>query len=126
MRSLTGMTPDELQEAYRAADTLLRFRVYLPPGGLLVMLAGKFRDDVRDVLEMEPQPPAYRGRDRRSLDELTSAELDTVAGATSILLDRFARYMDDPALVPLLRELRDSLDVQKSERARLWAEIGTK
>jgi hypothetical protein len=126
MRSLTEMSPDELHVAHDAAAALLRFRDYAPPGGLLVMLAGKFRDDVRDVLEMEPEPPVFRGRDRRSLDELTSVELDTIAGATGILLGRFASYMDDPALVPLLRELRDSLNVQKSERARLWAEIGTK
>jgi hypothetical protein len=126
MRSLTEMSPDELHVAHDAAAALLRFRVCSPPGGMLVMLAGKFRDDVRDVLELELEPPAHRGRDHRSLDELTSVELDTVAGATGILLGRFASYMDDPALVPLLRELRDSLNVQKSERARLWAEIGTK
>jgi hypothetical protein len=124
MRSLAEMTPDELHVAHDAAAALLRFREYAPPGGLLVMLAGKFRDDVRDVLEMEPEPPAYRGRDRRSLDELTSVELDTVAGATGILLDRFAPFMDDPALPRLLTEFRNALSVQKAERVQLQGSIG--
>jgi hypothetical protein len=125
MRSLTEMTPDELHVAHDAAAALLRFRVYSPPGGMLVMLAGKFRDDVRDVLELELEPPAHRGRDHRSLDELTSVELDTVAGATGILLDRFTPFMDDPALPRLLTEFRDALSVQKAERMQLLASIGT-
>jgi hypothetical protein len=41
MRSLTEMTPDELHVAHDATAALLRFREYAPPGGLLVMLAGK-------------------------------------------------------------------------------------
>jgi hypothetical protein len=125
MRSLAELPADVLQVARDAADTLVRLRGYLPPGGMLVMLAGRFRDDVREALEMEPLPRAYRGRERRSLDELTSVELDTVAGAASILLqDRFTSRMDDPALAPLLRELGGAVDQQKAERAQIRAEIG--
>lgn len=81
MRSLTEMTPDELQEARRAAETLIRFRTYLPPDAILVMVAGRFRDDVRDVLEMEPEPRAYRGQERNSLDELTSGPMVVTSGS---------------------------------------------
>lgn len=123
MQSITEMTSDELREAHRAADALIRFRAYLPPGGLLVLLTGKFRDDIADVMEMELEPPAYRGRERRSLDELTSVELDTVAGAVAILLDRFEPFMDDPELVSLLAELRASLDTQKAERTQIQASM---
>jgi hypothetical protein len=125
MRSLAELPADVLQVARDAADTLVRFREFLPPGGMLVMLVGRLRDDVREALEMEPLPRAYRGRERRSLDELTSVELDTVAGAVSILLqDRFTSRMDDPALAPLLREVLGALDKQKAERAQIRAEIG--
>jgi hypothetical protein len=125
MRSLDELPADALQVARDAADTLVRFREYTPPGGMLVMLLGRFRDDVREALEMEPEERAYRGRERRSLDELTSVELDTVAGSVDILMqDRFTSYMDDPALAPLLRELRGAIDRQKAERAQIRAEIG--
>jgi hypothetical protein len=124
MRSFTELPADALQVARDAADTVVRFRAYLPPGGLLVMLAGRLCDDVREALEMEPVEPAYRGRERRSLDELTSVELDTIAGAVDILLNRFVPYMDDPALAPLLRELRGALDEQKAERVQIQASIG--
>jgi hypothetical protein len=124
MRSMTELPTDALQVARDAAETLIRFRAYLPPGGWLVLLAGKFRDDIRDVLEMETLPPAYRGREHKSPDELTSAELDTVAGAVDILLDRFTPFIDDPELGRLLRELRGLLDAQKAERAQIQAEIG--
>jgi hypothetical protein len=126
MRSLTELPADALQVARDAADTLVRFREFLPPGGMLVMLAGRLRDDAREALDMEPLPRAYRGRQRRSLDELTSVELDTVAGAASILLqDRFTTCMDDPALAPLLRELHRALDGQKAERAQIRAEMAS-
>jgi hypothetical protein len=125
MRSLTELPVDALQVAHDAAETVLRFRAYLPPGGLLVMLAGKFRDDIRDAREMEPLPRAYRGRDRLTLDELTSIELDTLAGAVGILLQRrFTDAMDDPELSAQLLGLSDALDEQKAERAQIRASIG--
>jgi hypothetical protein len=124
MRSLTELPTDALQVARDAADTVIRFRAFLPPGGLLVMLAGRLRDDVREALELEPVEAAYRGRERRSLDELASVELDTLAGSVGILLNKFVPYMDDPALAPLLRELRGALDEQKAERLQIQASIG--
>jgi hypothetical protein len=123
MPALTELPEDALRVAYEVAGVLIRFRDYLPPGGLLVMLAGKFRDDVGDALELEPGEPAYRGRERRSLDELTSVELDSLDGAVGLLLSRFTACMDDPELAPLLRELRGLLADQKAERAQIRAGI---
>ena len=125
MRSLAELPVDALKVAHDATETVLRFRAYLPPGGLLVMLAGKFRDDIREARDMETLPRAYRGRDRLTLDELTSIELDTLAGAVVILLQRrFTDAMDDPELSAQLNGLRDALDEQKAERAQIRASIG--
>jgi hypothetical protein len=125
MRSSSEMTTDDLQVAIDAAETLMTFKAYLPRGGLLLMLVSKFRDDTADRLDTERGPLPQRGRERRSLDELTSVELDTVAGAAAILLqDRFTSVMDDPALPRLLREFHGDLNRQKAERAQLRASIG--
>jgi hypothetical protein len=125
MRSSSELTTDELQVAIDVAETLMTFKAYLPPGGLLLMLLSKFRDDTGDMLDTERGPLPRRGRERRSLDELTSVELDTVAGATGILLqDRFTSVMDDPELPRLLREFQGDLNRQKAERAELRASIG--
>jgi hypothetical protein len=125
MRCITDLPTDALEVARDSAETLMRFKVYLPPGGLLLMLISKFADDVGDLLSMEREPLPRRGRERRSLDELTCVELDTVAGAVGILLqDRFTSAMGDPALPRLLREFHDDLNGQKAERAQLRASIG--
>ncbi len=124
MRSFTELPADALQVARNACDTLVRFREYTSLGGLLVMMVGRFGDEVREALKLEPLPPVYRGRERRSLDELTSVELDTVWSAVDVLLQvRFTDLMDDPALGPLLRELHGALDTQKAERRQLQASI---
>jgi hypothetical protein len=125
MRSLTQLDPDSLKVARESAETLMTFNEYLPPGGLLLMLS-KFRDDAGDLLDLEREPLPRRGRERRSLDELTSLELDRMAGATGILLqDHFTPAMGDPALPRLLREFRGDLNRQKTERVELRASIGT-
>jgi hypothetical protein len=130
MRSLTELPKDALNVARESAETLMTFKAYLPPGGLLLMLLGRFRDDIREVLGDEAGAETgglpRRGREHRSLDELTSVELDTVSGAVMILLqDRFTRVMDDPALPKLLDEFHGDLNRQKAERAELRASIGT-
>jgi hypothetical protein len=125
MRCITDLPKDALEVARDSAETLMTFKAYLPPGGLLLILLSKFRDDAGDLLDLERQPMSQRGRERRSLDELTSLELDRVAGATIILLQgRFTSVMGDPALPRLLREFHDELNLQKAERAALRASIG--
>jgi hypothetical protein len=126
MRSLTELPKDELKVAHDAAETLMSFKEYLPPGGLLLMLVSKFADDIRDVLQMAREGLPHRGRERKPLDELTSVELDTVSGAVAILLqDRFTRVMDDPALPALLREFESSLGRQKTDRDQIQASMAS-
>jgi hypothetical protein len=60
MPSLSELPVDELKVAHDAAETLIDAREYLPTG-LLVMLLGKFRDDIREELEMEAADLARRG-----------------------------------------------------------------
>lgn len=119
MRSLEDLPKDELKIAEEAATALIDHKAYLPPGGLLLMLLGRWRDDLWDVLDMEREDLPQRGRDRKSLGELTGIELDTVSGAVTILLqDRFRDVMDDPALPRLLEEYQDKLTDQKTERIK--------
>jgi hypothetical protein len=126
MRSLTELHLDELEVALNAADALMQHKEFLPRSGLLLMLVSRLRDDIRDAMGMEVERMPGRGQVFRSLDELTTAELDTVAGAVDILLqDRFTAAMDDPALPTLLDEYRDKLNDQKTERAQLRASIAS-
>ena len=125
MRSITDLPEDELQVAHDAAETLLRFRAYLPFGAMLPMLAGRWRDDIRDLLGLKRDELPHRGKEHRPLDELTSTELGTLADAVTTLLEvRFTSAMDDPALPKLLRDLANSLDTQSTEREQLQASIG--
>jgi hypothetical protein len=90
------------------------------------MLVSRFRDDTREALGMEAERYPGRGQVVRSLDELTSVELDTVSGAVMILLqDRFKRVMDDPALPKLLDEFQDKLTDQRTERAQIRASMAS-
>jgi hypothetical protein len=115
-----------LKVALEAADTLMSLKQFLPRGGLLVMLVSRFRDDTREALDMEPERYPGRGKVFRSLDELTSAELDAIAGAVDTLLqERFTNVMDDPELSKLLREFQGKLNDQKTERAQIQASIAS-
>ena len=123
MRSPAHLDPDALQVALKAAETLLTFRDFTPPAGLLVVVLGRFRDDLRDALEMEALEPARRGHHLRLLDELSPIELSTMAGAVMILRQpRFTRIMDDPALIDKLEELESELNTYKRTLALLRTE----
>jgi hypothetical protein len=124
MRSLEDLPEHALKVALEASDSLMQHKQFMPRGGLLLMLISRFRDDTREALGMEAERFPGRGKVFRSLDELTSVELDTVSGAVMILLqERFTVVMDDPELAKLLRDFRKALDDQRSERAQLQASM---
>jgi hypothetical protein len=124
-RSLTSLRPEELQTAQDATTVLVvDYKQYMPPGGLLRMLLSRFRDDIREIIGMTAEGLPGRGGKHHELDELTSTELDAIAGAvTTLLEDGFTATMTDPELAPLLDQFHASLLSQKNERAQLQAEI---
>lgn len=95
MRLLSELPKADLRAAGDATETLIEFRAYLPPAGPLVVLAGKFRDDIRDVLGVPLPERAERGPEVRPLDELTSEEFGKLSKAVGALAGRFTPWMDD-------------------------------
>ena len=125
MPSLSELPEDELKVAHDAAETLIDSREYLP-AGMLVMLLGRFRDDIREALDMEVGDQARRGREVKSLDELTTVELGSLRGAVMILLQaRYTAVMDDPELPKQLAAYYDALEVQRLERGQIRASMAS-
>jgi hypothetical protein len=103
--------------ALYCVETIVRFRAYTS-GAILVMLLGKFRDDIRAAHRIEPLLPPQRGSQHLPLRELTPSELDAVIGAVGTLLDQFEPFMDDPGLPALLRDFQDVLKFEVVERTK--------
>ena len=123
-------TPDDVADA--VAARMQRKRLVqsdrtsrLQPGRMLPMLLGKFHDDVAESLGMELPPLPRRSGPVKAvkLDDLTSSELGTLSGAVLVLVTRFTALMDDPLLPKLLREFRDALATEKTDRARIADEL---
>jgi hypothetical protein len=106
---------EALGVALHCADSVLRFRSYTP-GSLLVMLLGKFRDDLRDAHGKETLMPAQRGSQHLPIGELELSDLDTARDSAGTLLEQFGPFMDDPELPELLRDFRDILNAEKADR----------
>jgi hypothetical protein len=122
MKNAAHLDSGALQVALQATDTLLSFRDFTPTGGLFVMYLGRFRDDLRDVLEMESLRPAERGTQIRALGELRSIELSMLARAVMILRQpRFTRLMDDPKLIEMLEGFEEDLNAHKRKLAEARA-----
>lgn len=112
---LRELDTDALGVALYCVDNVLRFRSYTP-GSLLVMLLGKFRDDLRDAHGKDTLLPAQRGSQHLPIGELELSDLDSACESTGTLLDQFEPFMDDPELPELLKDFRDILILEKSER----------
>jgi len=107
--TFSELTKDQLTEAHDSADKLIgeKYRSYLP-GRLLPLLLSRYRDDLAEAVK---------------LSELTTGELNDMSGAVQILATRYAGTMDDPALPDMLRKLRDTLVIEKAERAGIAADM---
>ncbi len=117
MRTLAELSTDQLRVAGDAIEAVIDHRAYLPADGMLVMLAGRFRDDIREALEVKHLGRADRGTERKPLEELGYEELTRLAAAVSSLVGRFRPFMDDPELVRLLDDLHSRLALFSFERA---------
>lgn len=116
MPSLTELSTAGLRDAGDAVETVIEFRDYLPPGGMLLMLAGKFRDDIRELLGMPALGRVSRGQERTKYDSMKDAEVDRLGKAVAILNSVFAPYMDDPELVRLIRNVLAEVAFEKAGR----------
>ena len=105
MPSLTELSTAGLRDAGDAVETVIEFRDYLPPGGMLLMLAGRWRDDIRELLKVPPLERVSRSPERKKFDDLKAAELDRLFEAVLMLNGRFTGYMDDPELVRRLADV---------------------
>ena len=124
--TFSELTKDQLTEAHDSADKLIgeKYRSYLP-GRLLPLLLSRYRDDLAEALCIPlPDLPHRAGSVRAvKLSELTTGELNDMSGAVQILATRYAGTMDDPALPDMLRKLRDTLVIEKAERAGIAADM---
>ncbi len=125
MPSLNQLPEDQLTAARSATDAVMKLKAYLP-SGLLLMLLGRWRDEAADALGIERRELPSRGKERRTLDQLTTTELTVLSGAVGILTEvRFTSTMDDPELPRLLREFGKALIAQKTDREQIRASIAS-
>jgi hypothetical protein len=113
-RHLTELDPPAVDLVMHSVDMIMRFRAYTPGGGMLVMLLGRFRDDVWETRHKTQLPPIGRGPQRLPLKELDRSQMDALIDSATTLIDRFGPYMDDPELPELLKDFRDALKTQRT------------
>lgn len=115
-RHLTELDPTAVDLVMHSVDMIMRYRAYTPGGGMLVMLLGKFRDDVWESRHNTRLPPAGYGTQRLPLAELDLSQMDALIDSATTLIDRFGPFMDDPELSELLTDFRDDLKTEKTSR----------
>jgi hypothetical protein len=109
MPAITELPIDDLRVAGDAIETLIDLRACLPADGKLLMLAGRFRDGIREELGMPPLERPERGSESKRLDELEEEDLDKLAYAVDTLVSAYRKVMDDPELVRRLGDLNSAL-----------------
>jgi hypothetical protein len=126
MTTVKELSIDDLRVAGDAIETLIDLRTYLPADGKLVMLAGRFRDDIREELGVPPLERPDRSSESKRLDELEDEDLDKLAYAVGALVSEFRKVMDDPELVRRLGDLNAALRLLLFQReyARQAASTG--
>jgi hypothetical protein len=114
----SALTHDEVALLMDSVETVLHHRAYTR-SAFLVILLGKFRDDVRDARRMAALLPAQRGSEHLDLALLDVCDLNALAEAVDTLLGQFGGLIDDPELRRLLGDFRDILNAEKRGRAQL-------
>jgi hypothetical protein len=69
------------------------------------MLAGRWRDDIRELLAMPPLGRVKRSPKIKAIEGIEDADLDRLFEAVLMLNRRFTGYMDDPELVRRLADV---------------------
>lgn len=117
MPSLKELSTDELRVAGDAIETMIDFRDYLPPGGMLLAEMGKHRDDIRDLLEMTPLERVSRDPCRKTYDGLEDADLGRLSEAVFILIRKFPGHMESPESIRRLVDVLIGIVLEKRVRA---------
>jgi hypothetical protein len=117
MPGTTELSTADLRTAGDAIETVIEFRDYLPPGGMLLMLAGRWRDEIRELLAMPTLDRVSRGPDHKRLSTMDDADLYRLAEAVILLVGAFTGSMDDPELPRQLKDLLGSIVFARSARA---------
>lgn len=116
MPSLKELSTDELRVLGDAIETVIDCRDYLPPGGMLLMEAGKLRDEIRGLLLMPPLGRVTREPGRKPLDSLAGADLDRLTEAVLILTGAFPDHLD-PEMLRRLIDLHTAIVFERRTRA---------
>ena len=74
----------DLRLAGDTIETVIDLRAYLPPDEKLVMFAGTFRDDIRELLGVPELAAAKRGADVKPLDEMSDEDFGNLFAAVEI------------------------------------------
>ena len=112
---------NDLRLAGDTIETVIDRRAYLPPDAKLVMFAGSFRDDIRELLGMPDLGAARRGAEVEPLSEVSEEDFGNLRQAVAVLLGQFTKWMDDPDLVTLLKVLHELLAIDEARRDALKA-----
>ena len=116
MPAITQLSTDKLRIAGDSIETVIEFRDYLPPGGTLVMLAGRWRDVIRELLSVPALDRVSRGPDHKKLSAMEDADLYRLAEAVILLVGAFTGSMDDPELPRQLTDLLGSIVFARNAR----------
>jgi hypothetical protein len=114
-RHLTELDRTAVDLVMHSVDLIMRYRAYTPGGGMLVLLLGKFRDDVWESRHKTQLPRIGRGTQHLPLAELDLSQMDALIDSATTLIDRFGPFMDDPALSELLTGFRDELNTERTK-----------
>jgi hypothetical protein len=112
---------NDLRLAGDTIETVIDRRAYLPPDEKLVMFAGTFRDDIRELLGMPELAVAKRGAEVEPLSEMPNEDFTNLFQSVAVLIGKFTTWMDDPELVILLKTLHDLLRTEETRRDALKA-----
>jgi hypothetical protein len=108
MQSLSGLPIDDLRTAGSAIEDAIDFVAGFPGSGMLLMVATRFADDIREQLEL-PTMGRITPVPRPPLAELPLEELSRLDRALGVLLGRFTGNMEDPELIAELAGVQAAL-----------------
>jgi hypothetical protein len=108
MPSLRGLPIDDLRTAGNAIEDVIDFAACLPGSGMLLMVAARFADDIREQLEL-PTMGRITPAPRPPLAQLPLEELSRLDKAAGVLLGRFTGKMEDPELIAQLTGVQTML-----------------